>query len=207
MGRISLALVVWALSCTAAMAQISVVEIQRNTECMDMDSGTAVDEELVGVGPWASSISLQDVGIADSFQETVVQLDGSALNSSGILRTSVSMHEAGVDHLYSWSRITAAVIVEEESEYAFAVSMSEGVRVFIGVSGEDGAVLDDSGDYSFDGTLAAGDQIQFYIEVTVDEVLDGVGSFQALADYDFTITPTTVATRAVGWSSVKRMYR
>jgi hypothetical protein len=200
-------LIVWVLSCTAAMAQISVVEIQRNTECMDMDSGAAVNEELFGAGPWASSISMQDVGIADSFQETDVQLDGSTLSSNGTLRTSVAMQEAGVDHLYSWSRITAAVIVEEESEYAFSVSMSEGVHVFLGVSGEDGTVLDDSGDYFFDGTLAAGDQIQFYIEATVDEVLDGVGSFQALADYDFTITPTTVATRAVGWSSVKSMYR
>lgn len=207
MGRLFLALVVWALSCTAAMAQISVVEIERHTECMDMDSGAAVNEELIGAGPWASSISLQDVGIADSFQETNVQLDGSALYSNGILRTSVAMQEAGVDHLYSWSRITAAVIVEEDSEYAFAVSMSEGVHVFLGVSGEAGIVLDHSGDYFFDGTLAAGDQIQIYIEATVDEVLDGVGSFQALAGYDFTITPTPVATRVVGWSSVKSMYR
>ena len=207
MGRISLTLVVWALSCTAAMAQISVVEIQRNTECMDIDSGATVDEEFVGAGPWASTISLQDVGIADSFQETDVQLDGSALNSNGVLRTSVAMQEAGADHLYSWSRITATVIVEEESEYAFNVSMSEGVHVFLGVSGEDGAVLDDSGDYFFNGTLAAGDQIQIYIEATVDEVFDGAGSVQAMADYDFTIAPTTVATRAVGWSSVKSMYR
>jgi hypothetical protein len=201
-------LIVLALSCTAATAQISVVEIQRNTECMDMDSGTAVNEQLIGTGPWTSNISLQDVGIAHSVQETDVQLDGSALTSSGILRTSVEMEEeTEADHLYSWSRVSIAVAVEEESEYAFTLSMSEGVLVFLGVSGEEGTVIDDAGDYFFEGTLAASDQIAIYVEATVDEVLDGVGSFQALVDYDFSITPTTVATRAVGWSALKSMYR
>ncbi|MDD5720158.1 MAG: hypothetical protein PHQ53_10780 [Candidatus Krumholzibacteria bacterium] len=203
----ALNLVIWALGWSTAVAQISIVEIQRNTECLVIDTGEAVDEELWGPGQWTSSINLDNVGSALAVQETNIQLDGAFMNSGGSLRAVAEMtQEQGTDHLYSWSRITSAVVVAEETEYAFTVSMSAGVHAILLVPGNSTA-LDEPGEYNLEGLLQAGDQIQVYIEATVDAQLEGIDSVEAAAIFDFSLTPTSVDTRVEDWSSVKTMYR
>jgi hypothetical protein len=210
MRRICLsAALIWISASGIAMGQVTELYLGRSTDCWSDDPPYGgIFYESHGLGSWDSEIDLYGDGLARSAQNSVIEMVGSSIETSGHFEISATMEdEVGRAEVSCSSRELIRFRASEDMDYAVTCTFSEHGNLGCGSTAEDIHSVNIPGTYAFSGRVSSGDEFLFIVFTDFTARFDGVGHVAAYADFQMTVQPAQTATQDMTWSAVKSLFQ